>query len=194
LLEFVNLVAQRLERGEIGLKTKFVVGLVAGVGALEFCGQRPGDPRHGGRIVPEMGIIARFPVHQFSRHDRSPIGRFGGLEQGFDPGVVVGAVVDHQAGIGDEPRRRRAGFEFMGVLVGIGQDAVDAGFGPGDLASHVAIEIFRGDDLGGRLAASRNNRKSREGDGRQDDGNDLHRKCLLCLIGWPAPSPATFAI
>ena len=53
-----DLVVERLERGEEGREPRLIVGGVRGIGLGERRGERLGDRRHGGGVVPQMRIVA----------------------------------------------------------------------------------------------------------------------------------------
>ena len=131
----------------------------------ERCGQRAGIGRHRRRIVPEMRVVAGLPVHEVGHDDDLAVRRSRGGEQLRHPGIVVGAVVDHDGGGRQEAGDGRARLEQMRVLVGIAEDAGDAGVGAGELLRHVAVEILCSHDAeprGSRLCRGRAGQQRRD--------------------------------
>ena len=96
-----------------------------------------------------MRIVARLPVHEVGHDDDLAVRRPRGGQQLRHPGIVVGAVVDHDRGGRQEAGDRWARLEQMRILVGVAQDAGDRGVGAGELLRDVAVEVLRRHDADG---------------------------------------------
>jgi hypothetical protein len=62
------------------------------------------------------------------------------------PGIVIGAVEDHDSGIGDFADDAGRRFEEVRVLTRIAQNAQDRNAASTDLPRNIAIEILRRDN------------------------------------------------
>ncbi len=129
---------RRIEAGEVGPERRRV--------PWRRLDQRGGDGGgHGGHprdVVPEVGVgVAAGDVeHRGGDHDPRVPGI--GAEERLHPGVVAGAVLDDDLGLGQRRGVGGARLEEVGIGVGVGDQRGHADVAPAELAGDVAPEVL----------------------------------------------------
>ena len=132
----------------------------SGSAAGQRLGREPPQGRHGARVVPEVRIapLRRADQAATSMTTRSSVGR--GFEQVLHPVVVVGAVHDHEPGVGDARATEGGGSKSCGSALALIADVLDRDTIAADGRGDLAVEVLGGDDgdgqFGGEGAAKGN--------------------------------------
>jgi bacterioferritin-associated ferredoxin len=94
-----------------------------------------------------MRIVSCRSVQEIGHHDHLAAWGSRCRQQLCHPGIVAGAIANHDGSVRQEARNGRARFEQVWILVGIAQDAGHCCVGAGELLRDVTIEVFRGDNV-----------------------------------------------
>ena len=170
-------------------------GGIGGVDLLQALRDADGDPVDVGGRVPEVRVVAVLLAQQVRDVQHLPPGVWAGVQQLGRPGVVAGAVDDHEAGPSDQPRVARSRVIVVWVGGGIGDHAGDVRALSAQLGRDAAPEVLGRDDLhpGGRAgrassaAAACGGSQQRRGypqESNHQDGRSIPLAQQACATYW----------